>query len=82
MLLPLEQNVIMTEINKELQLSGFSCIKFNGGKVDPFLSTYEVLSHINALFPNLEIPFGYIWECTVQYVAEWKNHFDRQVKPQ
>ena len=76
-LLSLEQNAILTQINNELDLFGFTCLVKRDGIVDFRLSVYEVLNHINAKFPELDISFGEIWEKTCNYVAEWSAHFKK-----
>lgn len=77
MQLPLELVSEMTEIRKELNLMGFTCIVKNNRKVDYKLSVFEVLNHINAVFPNCELPFGYMYLSACEYVIEWQQYFEK-----
>lgn len=80
-LLPLEQNALLTEINKEVNLWGHACLVFNKCVVDVRASVYEILSRINAVFPDVDIPFTVIFENTENYVREWETYYKR-FKPQ
>ena len=74
-LLPLEQNALLTEISKEIDLWGGHCLVIHNCVVDVGASVYEILSRINAGFPDVDIPFTVIFENTVNYVQEWESHF-------
>ena len=77
MKLPLELVSVVTEIRKELDLFGFGCIVIQGVKVDYKRSVFEVLNHINAVFANLELPFGYIFESACTYVLEIQAYCEK-----
>ena len=79
MKLPLELVSVMTEIRKELDLFGFGCIVFQGVKVDYKRSVFEVLNHINALFPNLAIPFSVIYDRAIDFVVKTSEFFDKLI---
>lgn len=74
-LLPLEQNAKLTEITQEIELFGSTCIIKRNCVVDVRASVYEVLNHINAVFPEIDIPFTVIFENTVNYVKQWEAHY-------
>jgi len=76
-LLPLEQNALLTEINKEVNLWGGACLVVNKCVVNVSASVYEILSRINAVFPEIDIPFTVIFENTVNYVREWESHYKK-----
>ena len=79
-LLPLEQNAIMTEINKELKAQGTRLLVWSGKWVfDCRSSVYEVLNHINALFPNLAIPFSVIYDRAIDFVVKTSEFFDKLI---
>ena len=80
-LLPLEQNALLTEINKEVNFWGTACLVVNNYVVDVRASVYEILSRINAVFPDVDIPFTVIFENTENYVREWATYYKR-FKPQ
>lgn len=79
-LLPLEQNALLTEIRKEVDLWGSSCLIVNNCIVDVGASVYEILSRINAVFPEIDIPFSTIFENTVDYVRAWESHYKKFIK--
>ena len=80
MKLPLELVAVMADIRKELDFNGYGCIVKSDGTVDFKLSVYEVLNHINAIFPNCELPFVYMFESACSYVNEWKEHIEKTYK--
>lgn len=80
-LFPLEQNALLTEINKAVDLWGAACLVVNNGVVDVRASVYEILSRINAVFPEVDIPFFVIFENTENYVRDWETYYKR-FKPQ
>lgn len=80
-LLPLEQNALLTEINKEVNFLGIACLVVNNYVVDVRASVYEILTRINAVFPDVDIPFTVIFENTENYVREWETYYKR-FKPQ
>lgn len=80
MLLPLEQNALLTEINEELSLCGFSQLVTSERGIDRPASVYAILNFINAKFPNLELPFSVIWNKTQDFVSKWADHFEYKIQ--
>lgn len=76
-LLPLEKNALLTEISKEVDIWGGHCLVIHNCVVDVGASVYEILSRINAVFPDVDIPFTVIFENTVNYVREWESHYKK-----
>lgn len=77
-LLPLEQNAVMTEINKEMTARGMYCLVKTARGIDFRASVYEALNHVNALFPDVDIPFSVIWAHACAYVSEWEEYFKKR----
>lgn len=75
-LLPLEQNAVMTEINKELALSGSGFIVSRGLVVDRAVSVYELMSYIYAKFPAANVPFNTVYEKISEFVQGFVEHYD------
>ncbi len=79
-ILPLEVCSVLTEINKELDRFGLNCIVIQNGKVERRLSMYEILNHMNAAFPDMEVPFCELWTKASEYIREWEVHIEKYLK--
>lgn len=79
-LLPLEQNALLTQISKEIEMWGSSCLVIHNCVVDFASSVYEILNRINAVFPDVDIPFTVVFENTVNYVREWESYYKKFLK--
>ncbi len=76
-LLPLERNAVLTEINKELALSGSAFIISRGLVVDRAASVYELLTYIAAKFPAVDVPFCAVFDKICDFVQGFVEHFDK-----
>ena len=76
-LLPLERNAVITEINKELALSGSAFIVSRGLVVDRAASVYELATYIRAKFPEVDVPFCTVFDKVCDFVQGFVDHYDK-----
>ena len=76
-LLPLERNAVITEINKELALSGSAFIISRGLVVDRAASVYDLMTYIYAKFPEVDVPFCTVFDKICDFVQGFVDHYDK-----